>query len=310
MIGRGMHDIESLTRDDLELILQTSERFREICTRRVKKVPTLRGKTICLFFVENSTRTKMSFELAAKRMSADVLNFSASTSSLKKGESLTDTVKTIMAMGVDLFVTRHSAPGSSKKVEQVAGVPVINGGDGPHAHPTQALLDLFTIYRHKKQIDGLKVAIIGDVMHSRVTRSNIFALTKMGAQVVLCGPPTLIPREIEKLGVTVTYSADEACHMADVIMCLRMQMERQQSGLFPSIREYIQLFRIDEKRAGLAKEDVIIMHPGPMNRGVELVPELAYHVSSVIEEQVTNGVAARMALFYLLLRRGNEETIA
>ncbi|MDD5090961.1 MAG: aspartate carbamoyltransferase catalytic subunit [Candidatus Wallbacteria bacterium] len=305
---KSLHDIENLTRDDLELILATSEQFREISERRVKKVPTLRGKTICLFFIENSTRTRISFELAAKRMSADLINFSASTSSLQKGESLTDTVKTIMAMGVDLFVIRHSAPGSSRRVEQVAGVPVINAGDGPHAHPTQALLDLFTIYRHKKKIEGLKVAIIGDIYHSRVARSNIFSLTRMGAEVVLCGPPTLIPREIEKLGVQVTYSVDEACKMADVIMCLRMQLERQQSGMFPSMREYIQLYRIDEKRVSLAKDDVIIMHPGPMNRGVEIIPEIAYHHRSVIEEQVTNGVATRMALFYLLLGRGNEET--
>lgn len=304
---KGLHDIENLTREDLELVLQTSDTFLEICTRKVKKIPTLRGKTICLFFIEPSTRTRISFEIAAKRMSADVINFTASTSSLQKGESLTDTVKTIMAMGVDLFVLRHSAPGSSRKVEQVAGVPVINGGDGPHAHPTQAMLDLYTIYRHKKKFQDLKVAIIGDIFHSRVARSNIFSLTKMGVDVTLCGPPTLIPKEIEKLGVRVTYSVEDACRNADVIMCLRMQLERQQSGLFPSMREYIQLFRIDDRRFALAKDDAIIMHPGPMNRGIEITPEIAYHPRSVIEEQVTNGVAVRMALFYLLLGRGNEE---
>lgn len=292
--------LEELSAEEIGLILDTADSFREISQRPIKKVPTLRGKTVVLFFFEPSTRTRTSFELAAKRMSADLVNIQTNASSLVKGETLKDTAKNIEAMKVDIIVMRHSSSGAPHLLAKAVSSSIINAGDGSHEHPTQGLLDLFTIKEHRKRITGLNVSIIGDIAHSRVARSNIWGLTKLGANVTICGPATLIPPEIERLGVKVTYDVKEAIEGADVINLLRLQLERQSENLFPSLREYSLKFGLDSEKMRFAKKDVLIMHPGPINRGVEITPEVADGPYSVILEQVTNGIAVRMAVLYLL----------
>jgi aspartate carbamoyltransferase catalytic subunit len=292
--------IAELSPAEIELILDTAESFSEVGERPIKKVPTLRGKTVVNLFFESSTRTRSSFEIAEKRLSADNLNFSASGSALSKGESLVDTALNLQAMAPDLIVIRHAHAGAPHLLAKKLRAGVINAGDGAHEHPTQALLDAFTIRRHKGRLAGLKVAIIGDIEHSRVVRSNIHLLRKMGARVTVAGPRTLMPVGVEKLGVDVAYTLAEAIRGADVIMMLRIQLERQGRMAFPSIREYFQLFGLTSERLAGAAEDVIIMHPGPMNRGVEIASEVADGPYSVILEQVTHGVSVRMAVLYLL----------
>jgi len=293
--------LEELSAEEIRLILETTRGFKDIFTRSVKKVPTLRGRTVVNLFFENSTRTRTSFELAAKRLSADVVNFAVSTSSVSKGETLLDTVRTIEAMGADFVIMRHNCSGSPWYLSQRVQSSVLNAGDGTHEHPTQGLLDAYTILEKKGRFEGLKVVILGDILHSRVARSNMWALTKLGAQVVLCGPKTLIPESFGKIpGVRISYDREEAVRDADVINLLRIQLERQQRNLFPSIREYRLLYQINEPRLAHAKPDVLIMHPGPINRGVEISQEVADGPHSVINEQVTNGVAVRMAVLYLL----------
>ncbi|MBW2100459.1 MAG: aspartate carbamoyltransferase catalytic subunit, partial [Deltaproteobacteria bacterium] len=272
----------------------------EISERPVKKVPTLRGKTIVLFFHEPSTRTRTSFDIAAKRLRADSISLSASTSSVVKGETLIDTARNLEAMNPDVIVIRHSSAGAPHMLANILKASVINGGDGMHAHPTQCLLDLMTVRKYKGSFQGLRVAIIGDISHSRVARSNIIGFTKMGAEVVLAGPPTMIPKGIESLGASVTYSVDDAVCNADVIMMLRIQKERQRAFLFPTEREYARVYGLNKKRLECAADDVLVMHPGPLNRGVEMDSVTADGPYSVILEQVTNGVALRMALFYLV----------
>ncbi len=291
--------IEDLSRDEMESILDTAESFKEVSLREIKKVPTLRGTTIVNLFLEPSTRTRTSFELAGKRLSADVINVSAASSSLLKGESLKDMAWNIEAMNTDILVVRHSAAGAAQFLSRVLGCSVINGGDGAHEHPTQALLDLFSIRERKKQIEGLTVTIIGDIAHSRVALSNILALQKMGAHVRIAGPATMIPLGVASLGVEVTYDMDAAIEGADVIMMLRIQKERQGGHLFPSIREYATHFGLNQRRLRGAKKDLLIMHPGPINRGVEISPEVADGPYSIILDQVTNGVAVRMAILFL-----------
>jgi len=293
--------IEELSREEIELILNTARGFKEVSVRPIKKVPALRGKTVVNLFYEPSTRTRISFELAAKRLSADVINVSTSTSSVVKGESLVDTARNIQAMEVDAVVIRHSSEGAPMLLSRVLKASVINAGDGSHEHPTQALLDMFTIMERKKKIEGLNVAIIGDILHSRVARSNIWGLTKMGARVKIAGPPTLIPPMVQDLRVQVFYRPEEALIDADVVMCLRIQLERQTSNFFPSLHEYVKVFCITPERIKLAREDCLIMHPGPINRGIEISNEVADGARSVILEQVTNGIAVRMAVLYLLL---------
>ena len=298
--GRHLLGIEGLSSDEIQLILDTARAFAEVSTRSIKKVPTLRGRTVVNFFMEPSTRTRSSFEIAEKRLSADTLNFSPSTSSVSKGESLLDTARNLEAMAPDMIVIRHRAAGSPHFLARHCRSNIINAGDGTHEHPTQALLDAFTIREHKGRIDGLRVAIVGDLTHSRVLRSNLFLLRTMGADVVACGPPTMIPPGLADLGVEVSYRIDEALEGADVVMMLRIQRERQHGGAFPSAREYYNLFGLTVERARRAKPDAIIMHPGPMNRGVEIDSAVADGPYSVILEQVTNGVAVRMAVLYLL----------
>lgn len=302
--GKDLLDIKGLTRDEINLFLDTAESFKEVTGRDIKKVPTLRGRTVVNLFFEPSTRTRTSFELAAKRLSADVINFSVSGSSMIKGETLLDTARNIEAMRSDFIVIRHSASGAPHMLAQRLKSSVINAGDGFHEHPTQAILDIFTIREKKGQIEGLKVAIIGDIAHSRVARSNIYGLTKLGAEVRIVAPPTLIPMDIESTGVSVFYNMDEALSGVDVIMVLRIQLERQGKNYFPTQREYSKLYCLTSERIGCAKEDVMIMHPGPINRGVEISPDVADGLSSVILEQVTNGIAARMGVLYLLGGRG------
>ena len=292
--------IEELSSEEIILILKTAESFKEVSTRQIKKVPALRGQTVVNFFFEPSTRTRTSFELAAKRLSADILNISASTSSVVKGETLKDTAQNIEAMNVDIIVMRHASSGAPHMLAKILKPSVINAGDGSHEHPTQALLDIFTIKEKRGKIEGLKVSIIGDITHSRVARSNIWGLTKLGAHVTVCGPSTLIPKEIERMGVKATHDIREAIEDADILMALRMQLERQEKNLFPSIREYAINFGLDREKLTHAKKDVLIMHPGPINRGVELTPEVADGPNSVILEQVTNGIAVRMAVLYLV----------
>ncbi|RMH28444.1 MAG: aspartate carbamoyltransferase catalytic subunit [Candidatus Hydrogenedentota bacterium] len=292
--------LEELSAEEITLILDTAAGMKEIFTRTVKKVPTLRGKTVCNLFFENSTRTRTSFEIAAKRLSADVVNFNVATSSVAKGESLLDTARTIQAMGVDFVVMRHSCPGTPHLLSRRLQMSVINAGDGAHEHPTQGLLDVFTIRERKGRIEGLKIAIVGDILHSRVARSNIWALTKLGARVALVGPSTLVPREFEKLGCEIHYDLQKGIADADVINLLRIQLERQRKNLFPSIREYRLLYGLTRERLAWAKPDVLIMHPGPVNRGVEISQEVADGDQSAINEQVTNGIAVRMAVLYLL----------
>jgi aspartate carbamoyltransferase catalytic subunit len=292
--------IADLSSDEINLILDTSEAMREIGQRPIKKVPTLRGKTVVNLFFEPSTRTRTSFEIAEKRLSADTLNIAVATSSVLKGETLADTAMNIEAMAPDIIVLRHTSSGACHLLARICKSRIINAGDGMHEHPTQALLDAFTIREHKKRIEGLKVAVVGDLLHSRVLRSNVLLLTKLGADVWLSGPPTMIPTGIQRLGVRVSTSVDEAVEGADVIMMLRIQQERMQGAFFPSIREYFTVFGMTVERVKRARPDVIIMHPGPMNRGVEIASDVADGPYSVILEQVANGVAVRMAVLYLL----------
>jgi len=293
--------IEHLSKEDIELILETAESFKEVNKRDIKKVPTLRGKTIINLFYESSTRTRTSFEIAGKRMSADTINITASASSVVKGETLEDTAQNIAAMNPDIIVIRHSASGAPHYLaDRLTDCSIINAGDGAHEHPSQALLDLFTIREHKGKIEGLTVAIIGDISHSRVARSDIYALTKMGAKVRLAGPGTMIPPGIERMGVETYTDINEAIKDADVVMMLRIQLERQGKTLIPTLREYSAFFGLSTENLKLAKEDAIVMHPGPMNRGVEISSYVADGKQSVILDQVENGVAVRMALLYLL----------
>jgi len=293
-------DMESLTAEEITLILDTAEHMKEIGTRPVKKVPTLRGKTVVLFFYEPSTRTRTSFDIAAKRLSADSHSISAGTSSMVKGETLIDTARNVEAMNPDILVIRHSSSGAPHMLAALCKFCVINAGDGTHAHPTQALLDLLTVREKKGAIAGLRLAIIGDITHSRVARSNIVGFTKMGASVVVSGPPTMIPAGIERLGAAVTYHMEKAISDADVIMMLRIQKERQKGFLFSSEREYARAYGLNREKLNRAKPEVLIMHPGPINRGVEIDPEVADGPYSVILDQVANGVAVRMALLYLV----------
>ena len=297
--------IEELSSEDISFILNAAESFKEISQRPIKKVPTLRGKTVIHLFFEPSTRTRLSFEIAAKRMSADTFNISASTSSAKKGETLIDTARNLTSMNPDIIVIRHSSSGSPHLLAKHIGASVINAGDGTHEHPSQALLDMMTVKEKKGTIEGLKIAIIGDINHSRVAHSNILGFTKMGAQVHVSGPATLLPPGIEEMGATVCHRVEEAVEDADVVMALRIQMERQLDPLFPSLREYATFFGINQSVLKKAKSDAIIMHPGPINRGVEMTCDVADADQSVIMDQVTNGVAVRMALLYLIM--GGEE---
>ena len=299
--SKDLLTIEQLNVDEINLILDTAESMKEISTRDIKKVPTLRGKTVINLFYEPSTRTRISFEIAGKRLSADVVNISTSVSSMVKGETLKDTGKNLQAMNPDLVVIRHFVAGAPRILADSLPASIINAGDGAHAHPTQALLDAFTIREKKGTIKGLKVAIIGDITHSRVVRSNIHALNKLGAEVIVYGPFTMIPHFIEKMGVTLASSMEEAIEDVDVIMMLRIQLERQSKFLIPSLREYSTFFGLNLDRLAKAKKDVLILHPGPINRGVEISPEVADGPYALILEQVTNGVAVRMALLYLLI---------
>mgnify|MGYP000866470763 FL=1 len=298
--SRHLLGLENVPEEDINLILDTAVSFKEVLQRPIKKVPTLQGKTIVNLFFESSTRTRVSFELAARRLSADVTSFQASTSSVNKGETLLDTARNIEAMKVDMVVMRHSAVGAPHFLSRMIKSNVINAGDGTHEHPTQALLDMYTIKEKLGRINGLKVCIVGDISHSRVAMSNIYGLKTMGAEVYVCGPATLIPRHIEKLGVKVFHNIDEVIPEVDVLNILRIQLERQSVGLFPSIREYRTYFGINSERLKRAKKDILIMHPGPINRGVELDADVADGNNSVILDQVENGVAIRMAILYLL----------
>lgn len=297
---KDLLSLYDLTAEEIRCILDTAKEFKKVSERKVKKVPALRGKTVANFFVEPSTRTRISFELAEQRLSADIINMSVSSSSLKKGESLLDTARNIEALQVDLIVMRHSAPGAQNFLAKYLDVGVINAGDGPHSHPTQALLDIFTIREKKGRLEGLNVSIIGDILHSRVARSNIWGLLKLGANVTIAGPSTLVPKEFENIGVRVTHNLREALEGADVINLLRIQHERQNAGFFPSIGEYASLYGVNKESIKYVKPDALIMHPGPINRGVELDSEIADGPQSVILEQVTNGLAVRMAVLFLV----------
>ena len=293
-------DIESLTADEITIVLDTARAFKAVGQRAIKKVPALRGKTVVNLFVEPSTRTRISFELAEQRLSADIINFSTEASSFKKGETLKDTALNLQALNADFIVIRHSASGASHFLSRVLDAHVINAGDGAHEHPTQALLDTFTVRERKGKIAGLNVTILGDILYSRVARSNIWALTKLGAKVTLCGPSTLVPKTFEQMGCRVTYDVDEAIREADIINLLRIQHERQRKTMFPSIGEYTQLFGLNKARLAKTKPDALVMHPGPINRGVEIDSEIADCDRSLILEQVTNGLAVRMAVLFLL----------
>ena len=306
-MNKHILSILDLTPEDIVRVLDTAESFREVGTRVIKKVPALRGRTVVNLFYENSTRTRISFELAAKRLSADVINFSTSGSSVSKGESLKDTALTLQAMGADAVVIRHSSSGAPLALTSWIRGSVLNAGDGTHEHPTQALLDLYTMRERLGRLEGLEVAIVGDVLHSRVARSLSFALGKMGAHVTLVGPPTLIPPDAPTWGVDVSYAIDEVLPRLDVCYMLRVQRERQRQQYFPSVREYSRLFGLTRERVGSLPEHALVMHPGPMNRGVEIDSDVADLPRAVIEEQVTNGIAVRMSLLYLLLG-GSQET--
>tara|TARA_B110000014_G_C20090256_1_gene570680 strand:- start:680 stop:1609 length:930 start_codon:yes stop_codon:yes gene_type:complete len=308
MKHKHLLDLENFPASDIEKIIETSFSFKEILDRPIKKVPSLQGKTIVNLFFENSTRTRISFELAQKRLSADTVNFSASSSSLYKGESFKDTVQNIEAMKIDAVVMRHPSPGSAKHLTKYINSIVINAGDGAHEHPTQAILDMTSLKERFGKIDDLKIGIIGDIAHSRVARSNIYGLTKMGAKIMVCGPPTLIPTEIMRLGVKVSHNIDEVLDWADAINVLRIQLERMDRGLIPSIREYRKLFGITNERLQKHHKEIIIMHPGPMNRGVEIDSSVADGKSAIILDQVLNGVASRMAILYLLLGGNQNES--
>ncbi|UCH91895.1 MAG: aspartate carbamoyltransferase catalytic subunit [Nitrospirota bacterium] len=298
--GKDLLTISDLSVQEIELILTTAESLKEVGGRDIKKVPALRGKTVVNLFFEPSTRTRTSFELAAKRLSADVINFSPSTSSVVKGETLIDTARNIEAMQADVIVLRHSSPGAAEHLARFVRSSVINAGDGWHEHPTQALLDLYTIKEKKGKVEGLAIVIVGDVAHSRVARSNIAVLTKLGAEVRVVAPPTMLPLYVERLGARVYYRFEDALIGADAIMMLRLQRERLGRALLPSMREYANLFCLNEERLKLAKPEAIVMHPGPLNRGIEISPAVADSSDAVILDQVTNGVSVRMALMYLL----------
>ena len=308
--GRDILDLASLQVEEYDLILKTAEEMKKIIHRDIKKVPTLRGKSVVTLFYEASTRTRTSFELAGKYLGADVVNISTATSSVTKGESLRDTLYTLEAMCFDAIVMRHPVEGSAEYAAKIVDSVILNAGDGAHAHPTQGLLDMFTIKQYKKEFGGLKMAILGDILHSRVARSNIAGLSKLGVEIHVAGPRPLIPREIEVLGVTAHDTIEDAIRNADVIDVLRIQLERQKVGFFPTNREYARIFGLNEKRLKLAKSDVLILHPGPVNRGLEISPDVAYSDKSAIREEVKNGVAIRMALLYLTLTGGKQiETI-
>ena len=293
--------IKDLTREDIELIFSVADEFKAVINRPIKKVPTLRDITIANLFFENSTRTKISFELAEKRLSADVVNFSASSSSVNKGETLIDTVNNILAMKVDMIVMRHPSPGSALFLSKHVNSIIVNAGDGAHEHPTQALLDAYSIKKHLNQVKNKKIAIVGDILHSRVARSNILCLKKLGAEVMLCGPSTLIPKDIESMGVKVEYDIQKALEWSDVVNMLRIQLERQDDTFFPSEREYIQFYGLTlERIKRLKKKKITILHPGPINRGIEISSEVADSKDAIILDQVENGVAIRMAILYLL----------
>lgn len=297
---RHLLGLEGLSREEITTVLDTAAGFQEVSTRSIKKVPALRGRVVVNLFFEDSTRTRTSFGLAAKRLSADTLDFSAKGSSTSKGESLADTARNIEAMGVDIVVCRHPAPGAPHFLSRVLDVGVINAGDGAHEHPTQALLDMFTIRERRGTLAGLRILFVGDITHSRVARSNIFGLRTMGAEVGVCGPATLIPSHLADLDVAIHHDLDEALPAYDVVNLLRIQLERQGQNLFPSIREYARLYGINADRMARARPDVLVMHPGPVNRGVEITPEVADGDNSVILRQVTNGLATRMAVLYLV----------
>ncbi|MDD5165938.1 MAG: aspartate carbamoyltransferase catalytic subunit [Candidatus Omnitrophica bacterium] len=292
--------LEELSRQELELILSTAESFKEVSTREIKKVPALRGKTVVNLFYEPSTRTRVSFEVAAKRLSADVINIASETSSVRKGETLIDTGKNIEALKVDIIVVRHNYSGAAVMLARNLRASVVNAGDGWHEHPTQALLDIFTLKEKLGKINGLKVSIVGDIAHSRVARSNIWGLVKLGAKVTVCAPKMLIPPAIEEMGVAVTHDIDEALRHADAVNVLRMQFERDEQSAFPQQLEYFKNFGITRERLEKAKKNIIVMHPGPINRGVEISSEVADGINSVILEQVTNGIAVRMSVLFLV----------
>ena len=301
-VGRSLYDLDDYSADEIMYILGAAKGMKEINLREYKKIPTLRGKTVCTLFIEESTRTRMSFELAANRLSADVVSFQAPVSSLKKGESLQDTVNTLNAMGIDLYCIRHSSPGSPQLVHKYSGKPVINGGDGKHAHPTQALLDIFSIWERLGNLKGVKITIVGDIINSRVVRSDLIGMSKLGMEVTVCGPRTLMPANMEEIyGCKVEYDLAEALKDADIVMGLRMQLERMTEGLFPSLEEYSRHYVLSKETIKYAKKEALIMHPGPMNRGIEILPEIADSEQSIIVEQVANGVAVRMALMFLIL---------
>ena len=306
MIGKHLLSMDQLSKEDITEVLDTAESLRQVTDRPIKKLPTLRGRTVCNLFYEASTRTRISFELAAKRLSADVINFSAdSKSSVAKGESFKDTAWTLEAMGVDAIIVRHGSSGAPHQLAKWVQAHVLNAGDGAHEHPTQALLDLFSIRERFKEFDGLKVAIVGDVIHSRVARSNVKGLVTMGADVTLVGPPTLIPRQAEAWGAKISYDLDPLLADLDVCYLLRVQKERQNEQLFPSLREYANLWGLDDRRMSKMRKDSLVMHPGPMNRGVEIAADVSESPRSIILEQVSNGLAVRMSLLYLMLG-GNE----
>jgi len=299
--------LEELSREELELILETAESFKEVSTREIKKVPALRGKTVVNLFYEPSTRTRVSFEVAAKRLSADVINIATETSSVRKGETLIDTGMNIEALKADIIVMRHNYSGAAAMLARHLKISVVNAGDGWHEHPTQALLDIFTLKEKLKKIEGLRVAIVGDIAHSRVARSNIWGLTKLGAKVTVCAPKMLIPPAIEEMGAEVSLDIDEALAKADAVNVLRMQFERDELNAFPKQLEYFMNFGITEERLKKAKKDIIVMHPGPINRGIEMSSEVADGANSVILEQVTNGIAVRMAVLFLVAQANEKK---
>jgi len=299
-IHKDLLGLEYLSREDIELLLDTGDSFREILDRSIKKVPTLRGKTVVNLFYEPSTRTRVSFEIAAKRLSADVINIATETSSVKKGETLNDTGKNIEALKADVIVVRHNCSGAAAMLARNVSISVVNAGDGWHEHPTQGLLDIMTLRKKLGHIEGLKVSIVGDIAHSRVARSNIWGLTKLGAEVTVCAPSMLIPPGIEKMGVSVTSNIDEALGDADAVNVLRMQFERDEKSMFPQQLEYFKMFGITEERLKKAKKNIVIMHPGPINRGIEISSKVADGANSVVLEQVTNGIAVRMAVLFWL----------
>lgn len=318
--SKHLLDVDELRKEEIEMLLSTADAMKEVLSREVKKVPTLRGRTVVTLFYEPSTRTRVSFEIAAKVLSADTINITADTSSVAKGESFVDTIRTISAMGVDCIVVRHSMAGAPYLAAQHTEASIINAGDGSHAHPTQALLDLYTIREKLGRLDGIKVAIVGDILHSRVARSNVWALSTMGAKVVLCGPPTLLPAPWRDSGsdmtdgkvvpglpvnVEIEENVDRAIEDADVVMALRLQKERQGAGLLPSLRDYVRNYQITTERLARAKPFAIVMHPGPVNEGIEISPMVVRGSESVIEEQVSNGTSIRMAVLYLLLGGGH-----